>query len=603
MKRPRILKSGDHTVPSPPQAATVAHLPTFTPELCGHRLDLELLRELPDGRALVQALVDWQGSKRGGYTIGLDVRRYMRHVVSVGARFGKDSLEGYRSLLDSDQSLADGTRQSYYSNAAAYVACLAKRGVIKDEKLPPGFRGVRTTPKKTFAEAVGDWGSVKGTPQFAQWIGTVAQVPHLDRTAKEVLAVSHGWMGLLEDSAAMAVRHQMADWVLADEAIRSYAKKEQAGRWPDDRSVGAAIAQLHATFGYILPCSIEWPRGVADYCKYRGWSVDRVRAALFPTVKSLDAFLVLALSNADLAPNVDSVLFYAFTGCVTPTDESSRFRVAFGKFRGSGPDAHLERPHALVEGLQCLDRVVIRAIEPTYSRYKQLVRNGGLPLFLHACTSKRSVEVKTVDPTMGAYMVRRFIRGAAKAHPTLAPLVGAVTGEHFRTTHLLIRRLRGESLFTVQRVAKHSDPDTTVGYLDRIEIEATNRIRHRDYQNFLISEARARRGKRLGNGFHCEPGDAKQEKCVRLDACSAGAEGCSARRIVLESPKIVAEWLAWAAHIANRAAYLKEHRPERWAAIWGPRLVEYQVLLESTSASTRARAEKYVPEVALLPVE
>jgi hypothetical protein len=48
---------------------------------------------------------------------------------------------------------------------------------------------------------------------------------------------------------------------------------------------------------------------------------------------------------------------------------------------------------------------------------------------------------------------------------------------------------------------------------------------------------------------------------------------------------------------------LKEHRPERWAAIWGPRLVEYQVLLESTSASTRARAEKYVPEVALLPVE
>src|SRR5690606_20734084 len=114
--------------------------------------------------------------------------------------------------------------------------------------------------------------------------------------------------------------------------------------------------------------------------------------------------------------------------------------------------------------------------------------------------------------------------------------------------------LRGESVFAVQRVAKHSDPDTTLGYLNRIEIEASNRIRHRDYQNYLISEARARRTKRLGNGFYCEPEGAKQDKCVRLDSCGAGDEGCPARRIVLESPRIVAEWLAWSAHIEAKSA-------------------------------------------------
>lgn len=609
MKRSPLLRSGNAAKPcasvasQAPPARSVLPLPSFSPELFGQRLDLEVLRSFPSGHQLVQALVDWQGAKRGGYTVGLDVRRYARHVAATGAQFGKDSLQTYRDDLGSDSSLADGTRRSYYSNAAAYVTALAKRGLVPDEDLPTGFRGVRTLPKPTFAESAKNWERTKQTPEFNQWMGSVAHVPNLDKTQREVLAVSQGWMGLLEDAAAGVVRQQIADWEWADAAIRRHQADAEANSWQQQRSIEAAIAHLHATFGYVIPGSLEWPAGIADYCKRRGWGADRLRAALFPTGKSLDAFLVLALANPELAPNVDSVLFYAFRGCVTPTEEVSRFRVVFGKFRGSGADDILERNHTLVVGLQALERVILRAVGPEYVGYKELTRDGGLPLFLHGCTQTRPVRVKTLDPGTGSYMVRRFIRKAANAHPALAPLVEAVTGEQFRTTHLLTRSLRGESVFAVQRVAKHSDPDTTLGYLQRVEIEASNRIRHRDYQNYLITEARVRRAKRIGNGFHCKPDSVKEEQCVRHDACGAGEEGCPARRIVLESPKIVAEWLAWSAHIDERSAYLQEHRPERWAAVWGPRLVEYRVLLESTSASARAEAQKHVAQVVLLPLE
>lgn len=609
MKRSPLLKTGETTRPCAPEvspitpARSVVQLPSFTPELFGRRLDLEILRSFPSGHQLVHALVDWQGAKRGGYTVGLDVRRYARHVLSTGAQFGTHSLQTFRDSLGSDASLSDGTRRSYYSNAAAYVTVLAKRGLVPDDDLPAGFHGVRTLPKATFAESANNWERVKETAEFSQWQGSVAHIPSLDKTQREVLAVSQGWMGLLEDSAERVVRQHVADWEFADAAIRKYQAGDAERGWLQDRSIEAAIAHLYAMFGYVLPGSPEWPAGVADYCKKRGWSADRVRAALFPTAKSLDAFLVLALANPELAPNVDSVLFYSFKGCVTPTEDASKFRVVFGKFRGSGADASLERHHALVIGLQALERVVTRVVGPQFSSYRELTRDGGVPLFLHACTRTRPVQVKTLDPGMGAYMVRRFIRKAAKGHLALSPLVETVTGEQFRTTHFLTRSLRGESIFAVQRIAKHSDPETTLGYLNRVEVEASNRIRHRDYQNYLITEARARRAKRLGNGFHCDPDNAKQEQCARLDACGAGEDGCQARRIVLESPKIVAEWLAWSTHIEEKAAYLQEHRPERWTAVWGPRLIEYQVLLESTSATVRAEAQVYVSQVALLPLE
>ncbi len=603
MKRSPLLKGGDVPRLSAPHLTGVVPFPTFIVELFGRRLDLEIMRTFPDGRQLVQALVDWQGAKRGGYTVGLDVRRYIVHVVSTSAQIGKSSLETFRDALGSNTALSDGTRRSYYSNAAAYVKTLAKRGLIEDEELPEGFRSVRTSPKQTFAESAKNWERIKALPEFNRWLGSVAHVPNLDQIEREVLAVSQGWMGLLEDEAEQVIRRQILDWKFVDEVIKKHRGVDGEESWPQHRSIDTAIVHLHAMFGYVLPGSVEWPAGLADYCKCRGWGVDRLRAALFPTVKSLDAFLVLALANAELAPNVDSVLFYAFSGCVTPTEEPSKFRVAFGKFRGRGAEARLERQDALIAGLQALDSVIVRSVGPQCANYQKLTRDGGLPLFLHAFTKKKPMQVKTLDPGMGSYMVRRFIKNAARAHPSLSPLVGAVTGEQFRTTHLLIRSLRGESVFAVQRVANHSNPDTTLGYLDRVEVEASNRNRHRNYQSYLISEARASRAKRLGNGFHCDPKGAKLEKCIRLDACSAGEEGCPARRIVLESPKIVAEWLAWSAHIEEKSAYLQEHRSERWAAVWGPRLVEYRVLLEATSTTMRAEAQKHIAGVTLLPLE
>ena len=71
----------------------------------------------------------------------------------------------------------------------------------------------------------------------------------------------------------------------------------------------------------------------------------------------------------------------------------------------------------------------------------------------------------------------------------------------------------------------------------------------------------------------------------------------------MESPEIVAEWIAWSAHIRKHESYLKEHRSVRWNTIWAPRLVEYEVLLETVSLGARREALLHVSKVDLLPLE
>jgi hypothetical protein len=200
-------------------------------------------------------------------------------------------------------------------------------------------------------------------------------------------------------------------------------------------------------------------------------------------------------------------------------------------------------------------------------------------------------------------MVRRFIRKSARKYPVLAPLVSKVTGENFRTTHILCRGLRGQSIFVTQSDAGHKSVSTTAKYQDRAEVEASAAQRHLIFQRYLVKEAKASSARRLGNGFHCKPQEKGHEECLRTDACGLGPSGCSARRVVLESPKIVAEWIAWSSHIRSNEDYFRVHRPERWEKVWAPRLLDYEVLLEIVSATVKLKAQQYVGKVVLLPLE
>ncbi len=606
MSRRRIVRAPIVDAQVQEISRDLVHLPTWTPVLGGHRLDLSFLKNQPNGRQLVQGLLHWQEGKRGGYTVGLDARRYLRFVAEHSMTVGSRSLQEFRSKLELDPRLSDGTRASYYSNAVGYVNSLAKQGVVVAEDPPAGFAKVRKAPKRTLAEAARNWEVVKDLPEFDDWLANVASIPNLDKTGREVLAISEGWTALLERRAAELVARQLDDWALSERVTsKCGAGLEQTQhRWPGVKSIECALGCLFETFGGELPPSAKWPNGLVDYCKHKGWPPDRLRAALFPTIKSLDAFLVLALTNSRLAPNVDSVLYYAFVGCVTPTDEASSVRVCFGKFRGRGPDSVLDAREPIVRALQALEAKVKRALSGLSPReLANLSKDGGVPLFLHRYVRGGRSEIRPVDPGMAAYMVRRFVTRAAEVHTILRPMVGGVTGENFRPTHLLCSRLRGDSVFAIQAKARHKDVRTTAGYLERVEVESSAMRRFADYQRYLVDESKAERMRRLGNGFLCDEEASPRDQCVRTDACGMGAAGCSARRIFLGSPMIVAEWIAWASHIRSREPYLRIHRAERWEGVWAPRLLEYEVLLEQVPTAIRLEATALTPSITLLPIE
>lgn len=551
----------------------------------------------------MKALLDWQGGKRGANTVALDVKRFLLYVSQRNLEVGSSGLASYRSHLEKSKALSDGSRQSYYSNARAFVETLAQRLVVPTENYPAGFRGVRKEPKETFVEKVAEWKSVREFPEFDEWIKETESPSGVDGVGREVLAVCEGWMSTLRSCAETCVVKQISDWEYARGIVADQRQGPYSSRWNAERSVENAIGYLHELYGYLVPPSPEWPKGISDYCKTRAWPPDRLKAALFPTAKSLDSFLVLGLANHRLAPNVDSILFYSFVGCISPKDEQGVVELNLGKFRGAPIKKDFSHRDPLITALHALEEIVTRGLAHDNVDTKRLEENGGVPLFLHYWKSGGRKEVRPFDPTMASYMVRRFISGAAKSHPVLTPMVGAITGENFRTTHLLCRRLRGESIFGLQHAANHKDPRTTAGYVNRVEVEASSRIRYADYQRYLVKESKGEQLRRLGNGFHCEPSSSEQHACLRIDSCGSGEDGCPARRIVLESPRIVAEWIAWRRHIDDQRNYLQTHRPERWESVWAKRLLEYEVLLEQVSSSMRKQAEKFVRSVQLMPLD
>ena len=97
---------------------------------------------------------------------------------------------------------------------------------------------------------------------------------------------------------------------------------------------------------------------------------------------------------------------------------------------------------------------------------------------------------------------------------------------------------------------------------------------------------------KVGNGFQCtDPSSGGPNGgggfCTSHDKCHAG---CANAVIVLEDVESAADWMRWVQHIERNRGSLEANYPERWVAVWEPRLALYTALLERTSARTKAKA-------------
>ncbi|WP_224797791.1 hypothetical protein [Idiomarina abyssalis] len=324
---------------------------------------------------------------------------------------------------------------------------------------------------------------------------------------------------------------------------------------------------LYSKFGFCLPPSTYWPKGVADTLKWRGWNPSRVASAFFPGKHIHQALLNALLSHDQLMLNVDSAFFYSYTNSITPAFEQGKVRLQFGKSRGRGTDIEISIRDPLVLSLN----KYIKLYEERLSQIpeaEKLLKSQRIPLFLHlfkegkTASSKR--KLRTYDPGIPATWVRAFISLKSTKHKILKPLKEArISGENFRATHAVILKLKGYKQAKIKKRLNHGHSRTTSDYTDRLETKTLLNQKHREFQEFIVDSLRPKP--------NVEQQEASVEELLEKKSFS--------HRLVFKDKHLIAEWIAYRAHIIENTSRLMLNNPKRWQSYWQVKLAEYEGLL------------------------
>lgn len=530
------------------------------------------------------------------------VLRYLRHVVSRHGDVGIQTLNYYKKMLDNRDSISLSTKRQDFNSAKSFIRHLMSASILAHADLPKGFPVGIQKHKKNFIDAVRYQLPVV-TKNMGDEIDRVMTEQNIKEHEGQALVYGKACMRALREYSEKIVRSIISDWNYVNEVITSLKLtdldqlRELDFRAVDNKTIEIAMSILYANFGRALPPTALWPIGINDWCrKHGGWLSSRIEGAFFLNIKTLDSFLVLILSDERLMPNVDSVAFYTYIDCCNPSNEPGCFDVFLDKYRGSPVTATIRKNDITVVALLALTKQVKMSL-PYFPEGKELLSQQGVSIFLNCQYDDGKLNVKTVDPTMTARMVRRFMKKAAEEHSVLEPLViSSVTGENFRLTHTYLKKLSGQSIYEIKEELGHSSLNTTDGYVIGVETQTMLNKRHQDFQRFMIDEAQLENNKdenkRTGSGYYC--GDQKNN-CIEYLECTE----CEAKRVVFADVNIVAEWLAWEARILANKNRLEIENNERWYRYWEPRLVEYQALISLSKESILNKARSIYKKIEL----
>lgn len=341
----------------------------------------------------------------------------------------------------------------------------------------------------------------------------------------------------------------------------------------DPRTIELALSILYANYGRILPESTKWPKGISDYLKYRKWCPSRVHSAFFPTPETLTPFIVGLLSHIEIAPNVDCVAFYTYLTSFKPSSKEGKTHVFMEKPRAKNPIKkdikttdpmislcikHSERMLSVLKGIQT-------------NEAKNLILQRKVPLFIQYNTKSIRRDIHTLDSSTVTNIVKRFLADLAKEDPLILPLVnGGCTGQNFRPTIVLIKKLCGESTIVIQDLLNHSHSSTTKIYTERVLTHSLILNKSKKFQRYLVE-----------NALKNDSSNNRQLLNTAIEDAVDEWINCDAKRIWFKDEEVIAEWLAWEKIISDSENELKFENPIRWEKYWLPRLVKYQSLLEN----------------------
>lgn len=341
------------------------------------------------------------------------------------------------------------------------------------------------------------------------------------------------------------------------------------------KSFALAIKVLYSKFGRLIPSTKHWPTGLSDYLKRKGWSATRVAASFFPNSSVNQWFYLMMLSHKELALNSDSAVYYVYHDCLTPSFEEGTFDILVRKVRGGFEPKSLPKKDDLVEKLSAhIDRM--KVVMKTFSSGRAWLNKEHCPLFLNFSEQYEDLEVRLPDPSSVTSWVKRAIKLLSLENPLLVPLVPEASGDNFRPTVVLIHKFSGKSMEDLQGLLSHKRFVTTDRYVNRVEVDSLVQNKYLSFQNYLVNES-SQAFERTGVGVYCNSVEQNNEKpCGNLELCLQ----CEAKRVVLASAELAAEWLAWASHIVENEDEVRRNNLDRWLKYWEPRLQEYLALIK-----------------------
>jgi len=352
------------------------------------------------------------------------------------------------------------------------------------------------------------------------------------------------------------------------------------------KSIELCFKILYAKYGYYLPVAREWPDGLSDYCKSKGWGSKRIYSAFFPD-KCIQQPLFLAfLSHSELAPNVDSIIYYAYLDMITEGFEKSKVKVFLGKYRGAPMNKELNKSDPFVEVLrEYIEHFKTRL--SLFSKGRVFLNQECVSIFGHIFRQSGPLKLRLYDPSTPSDWVLPAIKRYAKKELILLPLAALrVTGENFRPTHAVIDTFKGVNQGLIKKKLNHSHSSTTDGYTTRVETASVIKSKQLGFQNFIVEQSRL-------------PKKSIPKALGRIPNISHMKNLKAAKRIVFSDINIVAEWIAYRTKICEEMGRLMLTNPSRWVNYWEVKLAEYEVLLSLIGSRELSEAKEIAKELSL----
>ena len=569
------------------------------PTESGSPIDAEIVSHIHDGEIIFEQLLIWGRSQAAKRTTNNNILRYLKYVASFEGVVSSRSLRDFKNTLNTDNNAQVNSKAQVFSMCRNFVGFLMQANVIPTESLPKNFKLTHKKAKPTIMELVED-----AVADFAvEHMDTVQNLIGKHRVKlDEASALAYG-LHILERYHSLSL-DKIEKWFedcrtidaalkeIGDDEIAEFRKvtdfRESDGDWKSakhpTRSLTFAFRVLYANYGRLIPSSNDWPKGVADFCKRRGWPPRRIQSAFFTSAYNLQYFLVAALSHKELAPNVDSVAFYAYTDSFIPSIEKGMMSVHFGKKRGDPVNKDIPRKEGICAVFYAYQNRLKSLLKKVPGGYEWL-RKENCELFLHFTKTDGKYSIRTFDKSLTAYMVKRVTKEFASLHAEFVPLVaGNVTGENFRPTISALDILSGGTIGKLKHKLNHKNLSTTESYGLRVATQSIHDQKLKSFQDYLISSRNADLVD-TGTGYQCGRVEDSTISCAGIEMCFS----CEAKRVVLKDPKLIAEWKAYADWIKENEQRLRFNNEERWGNYWLLKLTEYEALLaECTKAEVKA---------------